>query len=81
MSKRKITVPVEITIHEPTENKHSIFLLVGGGTYTTTSHTEPLGFGSTGASAVVYLPQEYAVSLDYETLIKAGLEAIGMSDD
>ena len=78
MSKRKITVPIEITIHEPTENSFPIFLLEGGGQYTTTSHAEPLQFGSAGASMVAYLPQQYAVSLDFETLIKAGLKAIGL---
>jgi hypothetical protein len=77
MSERRITVPLEITIHEPDPAHLTVFWMEGGGTYTTGSDkSERLGFGVAGGRFAAYLPKGYAVTLDAEKLIAAGLEQV-----
>jgi hypothetical protein len=80
MSKRTLTVPLEITLYEPDRDDQgritasTMFLLVGGGTYRHNGKTHPYGDVGTGLAA--YLPGEYAVTINVRQIIAAGLAAI-----
>jgi hypothetical protein len=78
--KRTITVPVEVTLYEPEERpdgskSSTMFLLIGGGSYTLDGKEYP--FGEAGGCLVTYLPGSRAIAFSVQELVRVGLEAVG----
>lgn len=77
MSEKQVTVSVTVTYYEPEKKgKRKIvpaFMLVGGGTYEKAGETLNFGVGPRGDTLIAYLPDDRAVLISVDDLIKAGL--------